>query len=693
MRRVSIIIFLFVSLYTAYAVGSYPYPIQVTQPDGTVLTILIKGDEHFHYTTTTGGRIIAQGKDKFYYYASYESGKLLISQTRVSPYTPCPMGVSAFSVPAESMIKIRQASISRFSSSAAVKSAKSAVKAVRTIVIPVQFQDVSFAIQPAKQHFDNMINQEGYSENGATGSAKDYFKDNLSDSIDIRFDVAEVVTLSKPLAFYGANAETDSVVTQYDVNIKQFVIDACNAVDKSVDFSLYTSVFIFYAGYSEAEGGGSDAIWPLSWNLSSPLLTLDGVKIYTFSCASELRGADGDFPSGIGTFCHEFGHVLGLEDLYDTDYEEGGQSKGLWGTLSLMDFGCYNNQGRTPPYFCAIDRELIGCSPALSLEKDKSYTLQPINRKYEYYKVPSSVKDEYFLIEVREEAGWDAYIGGSGMLIYHIDKSSNIAGAITASLRWTTNTINTFSGHECADLVESMPSAVNIRQVFFPGIGNITSFTSLTTPPFAGWNLKNVGIKLTQIKNTSAGVSFSVSEDSDERLLKVLKPDITAYQQEALIAWDTDLDISAKWGVRWGEKSVPDSMYNERIVSKRECVMDGLEGEKEYSCEVFYIGNNSNGDTLSTHFKTVKVNSPYPYIYGIKNEYSVGDTLKLKLFNVLELTNSIEWYADGQKIDSQNYIFISEGKKKISVRITYSSDKTVEIIEKEVNVNMANEDE
>lgn len=679
MRRVSIIFFLFVSFYTAFAVRSYPFPIQVTQPDGTTLSIIIRGDEFFHYTTTVGGKIIAQGADGFYYYASFDSGRMVLSSHRVSPYSPCPAGVSATSVPREFALQMRNFNKTLYPSHAPKKS-------VKTIIIPVQFSDVKFTVSPPRKHFEDMINLEGYSEDGATGSAKDYFKANLKDSLDFDFTVSDVVTLAKPLKYYGGNEETDTSIVRYDVNIKQFVIDACTAADAFVDFSLYNSVFIYYAGYSEAEGGGSDAIWPLSWNMNSSTLVLDGVRISSFACAAELKGAEGSSPSGIGTFCHEFGHVLGLLDLYDTDYEEHGQSKGLWGTLSLMDFGCYNNEGRTPPYFCAIDRELVGCIKEMKLEKDKSYTLKPINKNFEVYKVPTSNEGEYFLLEVRKESEWDAFIGGNGMVIYHVDKSSNVAGAITASVRWTTNTINTYSGHECADLVEANPSAVNVKQVFFPGISNVTSFTSLTTPPFAGWNLRNVGLKLTKIKNGLDGVSFDVSADNDERLLKVINPLAKAYQQEAYVSWSSDLDIQAKWGVRWKGKEKEDSLFVERIVSKKECRLDGLNEGKEYDCDIFYIGNNSNGDTVTVKIKTMEINSPFPFMYGVKSTYYIGDTLNLRLFNVLEHYNSIEWMVDGNKVTMGEFVFRSEGKRKISARITYSSDKSVEMIERIINI-------
>ena len=144
-------------------------------------------------------------------------------------------------------------------------------------------------------------------------------------------------------------------------------------------------------------------------------IRIKGVRIGLVSCASELSGSDlgmegSAIPAGIGTFCHEFGHFLGLTDLYDTDYGSGGMSSCLWGRLSLMDEGNYNNSGRTPPYFCAIDREQAGILTYEDAAAGTSVSLPPIHECGWAVRINTSTPGEYYLLEHRTESGWDAYI-------------------------------------------------------------------------------------------------------------------------------------------------------------------------------------------------------------------------------------------------------------------------------------------
>lgn len=278
--------------------------------------------------------------------------------------------------------------------------------------------------------------------------------------------------------------------------------------DGQVDY-----IFFYLAGYNEAESGDEYAIWPQTGYASQEGIRFDGVTINMFGCASELSGSDlgmdgGGIPSGIGTFCHEFGHFLGLVDLYDTDYGSGGMSNCLWGKLSLMDEGNYNNSGRTPPYFCAIDRELVGSVNYINLTAGETYTLSPIQTGGDVIRVPTNNSGEYYLMENRNAEKWDSYIEGAGMVVYHIDKSQTNVDGITAYTRWMTNLVNTYAAHECADLVEAFPQAGHISQVFFPGQAGITGLSAAGDPAFIAWDGTPVGIRLSNIMNYGGNHHF-----------------------------------------------------------------------------------------------------------------------------------------------------------------------------------------
>jgi hypothetical protein len=157
----------------------------------------------------------------------------------------------------------------------------------------------------------------------------------------------------------------------------------------------------------------------------------------------------------------------------------------MWNSTSLMDGGNQNNWYNTPPYFNAIERELLGLSEPIMIERNGSHTLRPINENGQYYKIAPEIPTEYYLIECRSNDGWDAHIGGSGMLVYHVEK--NKPGA------WKQNKVNVNPDYQHADLIEAdgrednltpnnyFQSIQNISSIFFP-YANVTELTPDSDP-------------------------------------------------------------------------------------------------------------------------------------------------------------------------------------------------------------------
>lgn len=656
MGRLSIIFLLLMISCRVTAIPAYPHPVEVRQPDGSKMLLLIRGDEMRRDFTNIMGDRVVRGRDGFF---------------KPTFELQLPQKSAVYSVKPAS------------------------AQSISALIIPVEFKDVKFKIEDPRGHFDNMMNQEGYSDYDATGSVSDYFNANLTGERSLRFDVSEVVSLDNDLVFYGQNKEnvrTNGVI--YDAGIVDMVKEACDKIKGVVNFSIYQYVFIYFAGYSEAEGGDPDSIWPSSIDISHSPIIYNGARIETVGCGSELKGATGTIPSGIGAFCHEFGHVLGLPDLYDVDYDNNGRSKGMWGTLSLMDYGCYNNQGRTPPYLNAIEREILG-GQAKYLTLNTLHHLEPINQNGSFYRVNTYCEDEYYLIEARQEMGWDSYIGGEGMLVYHIDKSSREAGQIQASVRWETNLINANSKHECADLVESVPSAVNVKQVFFPGLDNITTFATLTDPHFVDWDKRGVGLKMVDIRLNpeNGGVSFMVKPDEDEILVHPVNVRIRSEQRRASVSWAPSMDLSAKWGLRWREKDKEFSAANEGSTDANQYTIENLRGGRTYECEIFHIGYRKNGDTLTVNFKTDDVTSSFPYIKGLERPVMVGDSVMLGIYNIVEVEDEILWYLNGEPVENALFVFSREGKNRVEAKIRYMLDNSVETITRIVYVGIKKEEE
>lgn len=514
-----IIISLLCFTQNLYAVKAIQGVVTVTQPDGSKLKVQIYGDEFFSYYTTADGYTISKGKDGFFYYADYSTGQLMISSARVGGLTK---GAFMSKGVPQSVINFRR-SVAKAELEALMRSISTKSNAshpLRVLVILAQYSDLKFVTPNPKMAFTDMLNQQGYSANGATGSAADYYSDNSMGKYRPEFVVTDVVTLPKSYRFYGEKTSSSNVTS----NAQQQTMDACNeASKKGVNFGDFDAnndgmvdiVFIYYAGHNAAEGA-QEAVWPHQWAVSGNF-RLNGKQIFGYACTSELTGAYGTKMTGIGTLCHEFAHTLGLYDFYDTS---NGGAAALWGSLALMDSGNYNNEGRTPPLLTALERSILGWLTPTEITKNGAYVLENLDKNRAYV-IQTGNSGEYFLLENRQSTGWDRYINNSngtqiprGMLIVHVDKSNNPVNGKTASQLWSDNEINNTKSHQCVDLVEACGHENRYRtpisDVFFPGTKNATSFTGVSTPNNLPWSGKPLGTNITNISLSSDQIHFDV---------------------------------------------------------------------------------------------------------------------------------------------------------------------------------------
>ena len=426
------------------AVPARPGKFTVTRPDGTRLTLQRQGDEWGHWLTDEAGRMVLQGEDGFCRVLSDSEAEAIRQRA------------------AERRGTRRRAQARR-----PARAGRDAVVGPRHfLVILVEFDDLSFREENNRQAFSDKMNRPGYDRNGATGSARDFYYDNSGGRFEPVFDVFGPVKLKEGYAYYGKNDRWGN-----DMHPEEAVVEGCKALDEEVDFSVYDHdgdglvdlVFMYYAGYGEADGGSSNTIWPHQWELtaaSDTLLVLDGVQIDSYACSNERLGYGemrGEM-DGIGAACHEFGHAIGLPDFYDTDGSTGGLAGGLY-SYSVMDGGSYNNEGRTPPYFNFEERMLLGWvdeSDYREFGMTGPYTIPPI-RENVAYRTLTDMDGEYFVYENRTRVGWDQYLPGEGMVVYHVDKSSRRVGYSTAQSLWddwkASNMINAKGSHPCFYIV------------------------------------------------------------------------------------------------------------------------------------------------------------------------------------------------------------------------------------------------
>jgi M6 family metalloprotease-like protein len=443
-RLILALALLFAGLQIMNAIPAHPGKFVYTQPDGKRIVLQRHGDEFGHWLTDASGKVVRLEADGFY---------REVSEDMVS--------------------EVRRNAAARRSAAQQTRAAKAAgaVKGNRHfLVILVEFSDLAYSTcEDPNAAFSALLNEPGYSENGGTGSAHDYFLENSNGRFEPVFDVFGPVKLPNKKSYYGSNDYSGN-----DKRPEEALIDGCRLLDEDIDFSRYDSdgdgevdmVLMYYAGYGEADSYDQNAIWPHEWALSGQgeSLSLDGVKIDTYSCTNEKNGpgtGNVDKMCGIGTACHEFGHALGLPDMYDTDGDSSsGEAGGLY-SYSVMCSGSYNNMGRTPPYYCFEERKFLGWmsdSDCLEFEKTGTYSIQPVNSQM-IYRTYTDMDGEYFLYENRAKTGWDKYIPEAGLIVYHVDKSSRRVGWSTAKGLWdnweTTNAINCNGKHPCYYIVPS----------------------------------------------------------------------------------------------------------------------------------------------------------------------------------------------------------------------------------------------
>ena len=479
------------ALHILSAVPAYPGKIQVTQPDGSVITIRIHGDEWYHYATDDLGRVVARGADGFFR----------------------PAALPSEAARAEA-VEMRKAAQQMRAKAAEAAKASSLTQGTHKIpVFLVYFQDTDFSIENPKAAFDALLNEEGYTANGGTGSVRDYYVENSHGQYTPVFDVYGPYLLSHDRAYY-ANRAADALR------------EACNGLNAEVNFAQYDSdgdgyidmTLMYYAGYNQAESGDETTIWPHQSGAYG-YTRYDGKYLGTYFCTSELKGASGTRMCGIGTTTHEFGHSLGLPDFYDTDYELNGEAGALY-SYSVMCSGSYNNNGRTPPYFNSEELMILGWMGGQSeISRQGTLTIGPV-QDYVAYKIPTSTDGEYFVLECRNKTGWDLHLPGNGMLVYHVDKSQREITFVrsggsevtyTAAGIWrNTNSINVKGDHPCCYLVPAA-SQQNLNysgsqdRIPFPGSRKVTQYTPVD------WEGVQSDFKFTNISYAGGQVTMTVT--------------------------------------------------------------------------------------------------------------------------------------------------------------------------------------
>lgn len=394
------------------------------------------------------------------------------------------------------------------------------------LVVLVDFKNKKFADGHDLEYYKNVINGKDFSdeEEGYVGSVRDYFLAQSNGQFELDFDVVGPVTMSKNYGYYGNDG-----AYQKDEKVYEMIKEACDGIQDKVNLKDYDwdgdgeadQVFFLYAGLGQASGGSAGTVWPHESELRywpCGVLSYSTGKINTYACANELQpetqGSSRYISAGIGTICHEFSHCLGFADMYDTT---GGGGYGM-SVFDVMDQGSYNGNGFVPCNYTAFERIYAGWVEAIELESPATVkdmkSVSDYGRPFIMYNYKNT--NEYFLMENRQNTGWDKGLYGSnGLLIVHVNYVPS---------RWANNSVNSSAEKiQCCTVVNADGSRENtqysLQGDLYPyeakGMTMNDEFTD-DSEPAAKLYTKNsdnsyaLGIPITQIKRSKGSISFLV---------------------------------------------------------------------------------------------------------------------------------------------------------------------------------------
>lgn len=537
----------------AWGAKAYHLPVTVTQSDGLQLTIMQYGDEDMSYVTTTDGVLLYQEGTAYYIAAIDENGTL--TKTGVLAHNAGQRTKREIElIGAQDKTKFFSQSETRMRKARRERMAEDNTFFPHTgtptaLVILADFADQRFKHDDDQiniQIFDQYLNADGAPSHEVDptlaknniGSVKEYFKAMSAGSFVPNFDVKCLVHLSGNMKEYGPGKND---------NMDKFIPEVCQLAQREgVDFSQYDAnndgkvdlVYIIYAGYGQNfTGNDENTIWAKSGGHNYGIF--DGKEVYRYGVHCELNfspaivnSPDYSFAgvpqiNGIGLFCHEFSHCLGLPDFYPTTAASQKQFLPAMEYWDLMDNGEYTYNGYRPTAYTAWEREYLGWMEIETLtEENKGQRIRLVNidrdggKAYRIYKDGQTSGNEYIIIQNIQSYKWNVNLGnmGHGMLVYHVDFDKSIF-----SLK--NNSVNNVKGTPRMNVLPADGELISSYKVDektvttamyrashagdpYPGTQNKLSATSFAM------NSGTLTKALLNIQETSSIVTFDFMEES-----------------------------------------------------------------------------------------------------------------------------------------------------------------------------------
>lgn len=607
------------------AIPARPGLMHFKQADGTTLTMRLVGDEHYHMAMTTDNYpLLYNLQNGNYEYAIVQNNQFVSSNIAATEVAQRPAAVQ------EMLAKIdvaeANALLNKNMTEALAKANSQYYKPTpngsvkkqvlmggvptlgkrKVLVVLANFSDKKFStMNDPTDYYDRFFHQDGFSDNGATGSVYEFYRYGSDYQYDPEFDVFGPIDVSNKHSYYAGSGGTDDtykLIQEILPLVDAQYGDQINWADYDTDNDgVIDNVYVIYAGYGQADSGDGTTIWPHSGNLtklyeSTYPYTLhdysyyikDNLLVDRYTVSQEINGSS-NRTAGIGTFCHEFGHVLGLADHYNNNTSEYYSSNQL-GYWDIMANGSYNNDQNTPPTFNAFERYSLNWLNLTELTTDAdSINVLPAfeTTPFAYRVSVPNRSNEYFILENRQQTGWDKYLPGHGMLVWHLDENQEV---------WNNNMPNYYSSHQRVDIVEAdgVGSMYGKASDAYPGTKNVTK------AKFNGWQKNNI-FGLDYIAENDGTIRFLLSGTN----FKLESPKLTVNDvmgTTASASWNAvDLAENYTLSLLKGETTVSSNTLDGLSSS-----FAGLDPETDYTAVLqAHLGDYSS-DSVKVHFTTIE---------------------------------------------------------------------------------------
>ena len=481
---------------------------------------------------------------------------------------------------------------------------------IQVAFILSEFEDQTYQEDNDQDYFDDLAF-------GETDSMWDYFDEVSRSQLNVEGTVYGPYTLDGDAADYGTENS-------------EFVRDSVEIADDDIDFRDYDAVVVVHSGPGQESTGNEDDIWSVHWPSISISTNDNGHVITKISQVPEYQTVSGQ-NNPLGVWCHEFGHEIGLPDLYDTD----GSSAGI-GDWGVMAAGSWGNNGETPTYLSAWSRYELGwIEPIVITDDINNLEMKPIENDGDVYLLPIpgnwSNSKEYYLLENRQQIKYDEYLPGSGLLIWHIDED-------IIDSKWNSNTINDDENHKGVDLEEAdglnhLDSKTNYGDDDDPY--NSGSFSKDSNPSSLAYNGTESGWKIENIEVNGLNIIVDISFLS--------KPIAVADADEAVIAEGEALQF-------YGENS---SDEDGNIVNYTWEFGDGEFSYIENPIHIFTVNGSydvkltvcDNNDLCDSVILNIFVNKPPIAVVQISNfTILLGDIILFNASGSYDIDGDIEFY-------------------------------------------------